>query len=420
MKKAISFIALLLVMTLVFTGCSSNDSQVNTDNEESKKVRVEFATWAGGGELQELQEIVDALNAESNEYEIEVISIPADYYTKLQTMIAGNDAPDLMWLSQEYIPAYAELGAIEDITTYAKNDSSIDLNDFYVPTLATAKWKDKLYGFPWIAQPVIMYYNKDLFDEAGLDYPEDITWDEFIEMGKKLTKDTDGDGKIDQYGFIVNGWPPIHTWLWTYGGGDVDENGNVIIDTPESKKALEVLYDILHVSKITPSKTQIEAQGFGEQFKAGKIATFMGGAGDDFEKTVDFNVGTTVIPYGTERATFNWIASTVMSSQAENKEVVYKALSDLTNKFFDWKVVPPVKSKFGKITENRPDKESALPAIKASMEFARGFNNMPKQNEIAGKVWDNLYDPLLRNDDNFDLDTAIEETAKALRELLAK
>ncbi len=426
MKKLFTVLSVLLTLVFVFTACAPDktgmeaNTQAAKDDSSKEKVHITFATWAGGDELNEFQQIVDKVNTESKEYEIELLSIPADYYTKIQTMIAGNTAPDLMWLSQEYIPAYAELGAIEDITDFASKNTSIDLNDFYAPTLATAKWNNKIYGYPWIAQPVIMYYNKDIFDKEGAAYPEDITWNEFIELGKKLTKDTDNDGKIDQYGFIVNGWPPIHTWLWTHGGGDIDENGNVIIDTPESRAGIKVLYDILHVSKIAPSKALVDAQGFGEQFKAGKIATFMGGAGDDFEKTVTFKVGSTVVPHASEHATFNWIASTVMSSQTKNKEVVQKALSDLTNKFFDWKVVPPIKSKFGKVSEIRPDKQAALPAIKASMEFARGFNNMPMQNEIGTMIWDNLYDPLLRNEKGFDVDKAIDITAEELRTLLTK
>lgn len=419
MKKGLALVlALVMVLSLALTGCGSNEGKES--NTSQGKVELKFATWAGAQELKELQAIVDELNSKSTEYEIKVMSIPSDYYVKIQTMIAGDTAPDLMWLSQEYIPAYADMGAILDITDMAKNDSQIDIDDFYKPTLETAKYEGKLYGYPWISQPVIMYYNKKLFDEAGVQYPtDDMTWEEFVEAGKKLTKDTNGDGKADQYGFIVNGWPPIHLWLWTHGGDVVNDKGEVVIDSKESIEGIKVLYDIINTHKITPSKAQIEAQGFGEQFKTGKIAMFMGGAADDFEKTIkDFEVGTATIPHAKQKATFNWIASTVVSSKTKNKEVAYKALSDLTKAFFDWKVVPPVKSKVDKIAEIRPDKKDAIPTIRKSMEFGRGFNNRVKQTEIDTIVWEKLYDPILRGETT--PEKAAKETADKLRKLLGQ
>lgn len=427
MKRRIAIVlALVMLFSLALTGCgTSSEKEVKTSSEKevktsNEKVELKFATWAGAQELKELQEIVDRLNSQSKEYKIEVMSIPSDYYVKIQTMIAGGTAPDLIWLSQEYIPAYASMGAILDITKYAQEDKSLDLSDFYDATLATAKFEDKLYGYPWISQPVIMYYNKKLFDEANIPYPtDDMTWEEFIEVGKKLTKDTNGDGKVDQYGFIVNGWPPIHLWLWTHGGDIIDNEGKVVIDSKESIEGIKVLNDIINVHKITPSRAQIEAQGFGEQFKTGKIAMFMGGAADDFEKTIkDFEVGTAPIPHGVKKATFNWIASTVISSQTKNKEVAYKALRDLTKAFLDWKVVPPVKSKVDDIVKIRPDKKNAIPTIRKSMEFGRGFNNQIKQAEIDSIVWDNLYDPILRGEAK--PEEAAKKTADKLRKLLGQ
>ncbi len=413
-KSSIVILALVVVFLFVLTGCNT------TKKISNEKVVLKLATWAGAEELKELQGIVDGLNTKSEDYQIEVMSIPSDYYIKIQTMIAGNTAPDFMWLSQEKIPAFASMGAILDITDMAQKNKDLNIKGFYKATLQTAKYNEKLYGYPWISQPVIMYYNKNIFDGAEIPYPTmDMTWTEFIEVGKKLTKDINGDGKNDQYGFIVNGWPPVHIWLWTYGGDVINSEGKVVIDSKESVEGIKVLYDIINTYKITPNSAQIETQGFGEQFKTGKIAMFMGGAGDDFEKTIkDFEVGTSTIPYASQRATFNWIASTVISSKTKNKEVAFKALSDLTKEFFNWKVVPPVKSKVDDIAKIRPDKEAAISIIKKSMEFGRGFNNNVKQAEIDTIIWENLYDKILRGE--LSPEEAAKNTATKLRKLLEK
>src|SRR5436190_543435 len=81
-----------------------------------------------------------------------------------QPQIAGNTAPDLMWLSQEYIANYADNGAILDVTDFVGKMSDMPaakLDDYYPGSLSVSKYSDKLYGLPWIAQPVMLYYNVD-------------------------------------------------------------------------------------------------------------------------------------------------------------------------------------------------------------------------------------------------------------------
>ena len=94
---------------------------------------------------------------------------------------------------------------------------------------------DRLYGLPWIAQPVILYYNPDAFSKAGINPPDESwTWDTFKDAAKKLTI-KDASGNITQYGTAFNGWPPIHMFIWQAGGGVITPDlKSSPIDSPEA------------------------------------------------------------------------------------------------------------------------------------------------------------------------------------------
>lgn len=410
-----------LSLTTVLYGCGSKTAESKDKAATGEKVNLKVATWAGAGELKEMQDIVDKLNAKSNDYKLEIQSIPADYYKKIQTMISAKQAPDLMWLSQEYIATYAKIGALMDITSQAEKDTKVNLSNYFEGPLNTAKFQGKLYGLPWISQPVVMYYNEDMFKKAGVELPtNNWTWEQFRNAAKKLTVDTNGDKKIDQWGTVIDGWPPIHTWIWTSGGETIDAQGNIKIDSPESIKGIDTLKKILTEDKASPSKEQAQNMGNADLFKSGKIAMFFGGAGDDLEKGVNnkFKVGMTEIPSDGTKATFSWIASTVISSQTKNKDVAYKALVDLTNATHEWKIVPPIKSGLDMITKSRPEKAYAMDVIKKSSEYARGFNNQDKQAEIDSAIWEQVYEPIINNKKS--AEQAAKDAAAKIKSIMGK
>jgi multiple sugar transport system substrate-binding protein len=110
-----------------------------------------------------------------------------------------------------------------DISELNKNTSNEMLKEsnFFENIIKTAKYEDNLYGLPWIANPVIMYFNTKLFEQYGIALPKanedgvlgaagDWTWSDFIALGKQFPN---GDG-ADNYGWITGGWPPIEMYLW--------------------------------------------------------------------------------------------------------------------------------------------------------------------------------------------------------------
>ena len=134
MKKTRSLLFLLLsiliVTSMVLTACGAPEEATEVPTEEEvveppeepepvepeEKVTIRMTTWAGVEESAELQEVIDEVNASVAHFEIVHEPAPDDYYTKVQTALAGGTSADMIWLSQEWIAGMADQGALLDIT----------------------------------------------------------------------------------------------------------------------------------------------------------------------------------------------------------------------------------------------------------------------------------------------------------------
>jgi multiple sugar transport system substrate-binding protein len=381
-------------------------TEAPTTAASGEKVTITLATWAGADESKELQAVIDKVNAEATDFEIVHQANPADYYTKIQTMIAGNTAPDLMWLSQEYVANFADNAAIMDITDQVAALSDMpaaQLDDYYPGSIAVAKYNDRLYGLPWIAQPVVLYYNPAMFEAAGIDPPDESwTWDTFKDAAQKLTiKDTSGN--ITQYGTILNGWPPIHMFIWQAGGEVIAPDlQSSPIDSPEAIEGAQFYADIIYNPDYAVPEEVIKEQGFGEMAKAGKVAMFFGGAADDFDYANEKDpknakMMMALVPKGPkDRTTFAWTAITAVSSQTENPDLAVKAMVALTEGIHHWKVLAPRKSLASAdvIAAAVPGKEASAAVILQAAESMRSFNIIPRHAEWDTIFWEQFQDPL--------------------------
>ena len=127
------------------TNTTGAATQPTTAAGGGNKLTINLSTWAGADESKELQGVIDKINAAATDFQIVHQASPADYYTKLQTQIAGNTAPDLMWLSQEYVANYADNGAILDVTDMVGKLSDMPaakLDDYYPGSIAVARYSD--------------------------------------------------------------------------------------------------------------------------------------------------------------------------------------------------------------------------------------------------------------------------------------
>jgi multiple sugar transport system substrate-binding protein len=145
----------------------------------------------------------------------------AEYRRLLLTATAGDALPDVFQLDDSDVPAVADRGGALDLTPYLSR-VGVDLARYNPEVLAIFRRGAALYGLPRGYTPLMVVYNRDLLDRAAIAYPtDDWTWDEFLRTAQLLTRDRDGDGRIDQWGAAFDRRPSLWLpWVWA-GGGDV-------------------------------------------------------------------------------------------------------------------------------------------------------------------------------------------------------
>ncbi|HEX2914515.1 MAG TPA: sugar ABC transporter substrate-binding protein [Chloroflexia bacterium] len=386
------------------------------------KVELTMSVWAGVDEAKEFQAIIDQLNAKATNYHVTIQASPQEYFTKLQTGLASGTAPDLFWIDVDHLSGFADKGSLMDLTDMVKGDKNhpaANLDDYFKGALDAGTYKDKLYGLPWISQPLVLYVNLDMFKAAGVTPPTaDWTWDDFLNAAKKLT--VDGSGKtaadagfdpktIKQWGFTDNGadWPPTAMYIWQAGGQTITPDfKSSPIDSPEAVKAEQWYADLSLKYHVTPTPTQVKDQGFDSMFINGKVAMFVGGAADSLE-TRDGMKGQAqafLVPKGPagNRLTQAYIAFTSVNAKTKNKDAAYAALADITDGIQHWKVPVPRKSlstkeAIQKIQPKRP--AGSIDTIVAALPDAKSapiFPNYAQWTDIWGTQF---IDPLFRGKD---------------------
>ena len=373
---------------------------------------ITISTWAGVDEAAEFQEIIDEINANTTEYQIVHQPIPADYYTVVQTQLAApGSGADMYWMDQNNMALKAE-GVFMDLSACLANaepGSAGDLSDYYPSILAVNEYEGGIYGLPWIAQPVVTYYNRALFEAAGLEEPTaDWTWDDFMEYARALTLDTDGDGETDQWGFINNGWPPPYIFVWQAGGELINEDfTEAPIDSPEFLEGFEFYLSTAYNPEVSPSADIIAEQGFAEMFKAGRIAMFMGGAADDLDRVEGLDVGVVPVPAHPEtgsQTTFAWNASPVINASSplaqSNPDLLCDALIAITEGIHNWKIVSPRISQgtVEHLVASEPRKEASAEAIIAAAQDMRALPIFGNYAEFDSVFWSEFWGPLINKE----------------------
>jgi multiple sugar transport system substrate-binding protein len=393
MSKYLRIVVLLALVVVMLPIAGVGDAA-------QEKVTLRITNWAGVDEAAEFQEIVDEVNADSDTFEIVYEPNPADYYTQLQTELAGDTAADLFWLDQNHM-YWAFDDVLLDISGYMAEDDRdvVNPDDYFSGVWQTVDFGEGVYGLPWIAQPVVLYYNKDIFDEMGMDYPTaDWDWDTFKAAAIALTND-------DHYGFIMSGWPPIHMFIWSFGGETVGPDLQTSpIDTPEAIAGAEYYASMIYNEDCCPSEQTIAEEGFGEMFKAGRVAMFMGGAADDLDRVEGLNVGVSPVPQGVngENTTFAWTAATCINTDTQHPDEAYEALVALTDGIHHWKIVSPRVSQANAefLAEAEPRKADSAVAIMEAVPYMRGFQAIPNHGEWDTIFWEQFQDPLFHDEDS--------------------
>lgn len=207
------------------------------------------------------------------------------YEEKILTALAADEPPDVFLLDSKLIPTFTNKKILLDLGPIAQQ-LGIDTSLWFSNAVQIAQRGNALYAFPKGFTPLMMFFNKDLFDRAGLAYPAgDWTWNDYLSIAKKLTRDLDGDGTTDQFGTSFSNYFYFWiTWVWSAGGDVVDPQGlraTGALNSPSTEEALTFLIDLQKRHKVAPntgSWVQSEKTGINVQlFMNGRIAMILDG-----------------------------------------------------------------------------------------------------------------------------------------------
>jgi len=204
-----------------------------------------------------------------------------EYLDKVATLIAGGEKPDTIWVATEGVLFLHSKKLMQPLDPYIEKDKE-ELKEYLddvAPALLEAnKIEGKIYGMPYSWNNMVIWYNKKMFDAAGVPYPKaDWTKEDFVNICKKLTIDRDGDGKPDQYGFAVEPGYFTSTIPWIFASGTSllsEDLSRSNANDPRIIEVMQFMQDLVYKHKVAPTP------GYGPTFTlfmAGEIAMF--GAG---------------------------------------------------------------------------------------------------------------------------------------------
>ena len=274
---------------------------------------------------------------EENNCELDVQIIPWDTYEeKYMTGINADEGPDVGYMYVEMFPTYIDSGAVVDMSEYLSDE---DYEEYLY--LDKGEMMGGQYGVPIVTgNPFIMYYNKDILDELGEKAPE--TWEDFKRICEKATKDTDGDGKIDQYGYAAgfnNGdMSPLYllnsyyySLLWQ-SGSDIynDDLKSVRFNDEAGVKAVEYLKSLtpyMPEDYMSLAATDAFSSVFGGGKAAFACARAMQAQTESFKETYpDLNWDYVTSLKGEQYGTFGAADCLTLMSACENKELGMKLI----------------------------------------------------------------------------------------------
>lgn len=321
-------LVLLIVLSLICTSLVGCTQTTKSDHEE---VTLSYAIWNKDQEPL-YRELADRFEEDNPGIKIEIEVIPYDQYlTKIEMASQGGTAPDLFWMNGPNFIKYAKSGVLEPLEEFVEKDN-YDLSVYPDSLVELYTHNDDLYGMPTVWDTIGLFYNKELFDEAGVDYPtEDWTWEDLVEASEKLTDEDKGVWGIaatctDQQGF--------YNTIFQNNGYIVSEDkSHSGYDKPEAIKGIQCWVDLIEKG-YSPTYEQMTDTKAEDLFASGKVAMMYAGSWMTIKFNNSENIAgkydVEILPKMEKRATVLHGMSNVMYKDTEHPEETWKFMKYLS------------------------------------------------------------------------------------------
>ena len=291
-------LSLLIVLSLLSAGCA-DDGGEGKGGPSHLRVQV-------SGEPEETkvyQAVVAAFEKEDDDIDITLVEIPEkdEHLAKLATSFAGGDAPEVFLINYREYAQFVVRDAIEPIEGFL-GDNDVKLEDYYPQPIEAFTYQGALQCMPQNVSSLVVYFNKDLFEAAGMKAPpKGWDWTEFREVALQLTN-----GQVHGLG-IEPSIIRLAPFVWANGGEIVDDNtdpSRFTLDEPASREALEFLVNLVREDRVVPDEDAVAAQDLETRFVSGKLAMYLSSRRDTpvFREVQGLNWDVAPLPTGKQPA----------------------------------------------------------------------------------------------------------------------
>lgn len=320
MMKKWMLLALTLILAIGLSACGGSSSGKSANNG---KTVLTLALW-DTNQKKAMQEMADAFTKENPNIKIKVEVTPWDqYWTKLQAGASGGNTADVFWMSPEQVFTYANGNALMDLKDRIKKDN-YDMSKYPKNLVDSMNVKGKQLGIPKDDSTVGLWYNKDLFDKAGVSYPDDKwTWDDWMDAAKKLT-----DKKKGVYGMAApdNGQNFIYNLIYANGSDFFTKDGKKsLYDTPANIEAIK--YGVSFIKNgYSPTTADFASTTPDQYFESGKVAMITAGSWMATEYTAidGLNADVAPIPKNKTKGTISSGMAYSISANTQHPDAAWK------------------------------------------------------------------------------------------------
>ncbi|QJD84761.1 ABC transporter substrate-binding protein [Cohnella herbarum] len=288
--KSLLSLTSVVVLTGGLIGCGGNDKAPSASGEASspsgssnsgETVNIQFAGWGDPSEKEVFTKLIKGFEEKNPTIKVKYMHIPADYAGKMNTILAGGDAPDVFYVPDGDFGRWVSQGLLLPIDDYV-SASSIDTADMWDSGLVRYRYdgasngQGKLYALPKDIGPTVLYYNKDIFNAMNVPFPSadtPMTFEQLLDTAKKLT--VEENGKVKQYGMGPIWW---EGFVLGNGGKFLSDNKQEFLGNgKEAADALQFAADLSNVHKVVPNAAALKDMNDGQMFKTGKLAMMITG-----------------------------------------------------------------------------------------------------------------------------------------------
>lgn len=364
-----------LIFFLSFFGCSEG-----TDEEREEKITVRFWHAMGGPLGEVLDSMIDEFNAAHPAIFVKSESMGSyeALKQKILASIVARNQPDLAQAYEAWISTLLGGDALVDL---GKLDPGFagELEDFFPILVENSRYAGRLMSLPFNKSVPVLYYNKDLFRRAGLD-PErpPQTWEEFSRACRLLTRDLNGDGKPDQWGFKFTDHATYFECLLVQNGGKIYDpaNQSVLFASPEGEEALQYLVDLVRKYRIA----DFYLSGYQHQvdFAAGETAMIVASCVSRtfMQKQLKFDWGIAPLPAKKQRGSLVYGTNIVIFSRSSRRR------QEAAWKFIKWFTNPENSARWALRTGYAPVRRSSLDLEIMREEFRKRPDSLVPVEEL--------------------------------------